>query len=90
MSSWSGGVLRIFLGWWEFLTSFVLERVPGDNYMFLGIERDQDPAKPTFNSGDSSHYRQFARAVHTGVYSFCASLSTPGGLCYNAAMQVLS
>ena len=59
--SCSGGVPRVFLSWWEFLASFVLVGVPGVSYMFLEF------SKPTFNSGDSSHYRQLARAVNTGV-----------------------
>ena len=58
------------------------------NYMFLEIERDHDPAKPTYNIGGSSHYRQFARAAYTGVCSFYASLSILVEQFYNAAMQV--
>ena len=59
------------------------------NYMFLEIKRDGDPIKPTHNSGDSSHYRQFARADLTGAcsfYDFDLNLVVHE---YNGAMQVL-
>ena len=90
----------IFPGWSKFLTSswaggssLPLPGLMGGsavNYMFLDIERDRDPAKPTYNSGGSSHYRQFARAAYTGVCSFYASLSTLVEHFYNGDMQVLS
>ena len=64
----------VFPGWWEFLQT---------------TTSSSRSIKPTYDSGDSSHYRQFARAVNTGVYSFYASLSIYGGLSYNGAMQVL-
>ena len=69
--SCSGGVLRVFLGWREFLTSF---HAGGSFCSQLHVLRVRAsfsrPSKPTINSGDSSHYRQFARADRTGACSF--------------------
>ena len=60
------------------------------NYMFLKMKQDRNPVKPTHNSGGSSHYRQIARAVYTGVCSFYAIISTLVEYFYNGDMQVLS
>ena len=69
----------VFPGWWDFLTSSWAD---GSFCSQLHVPRDRGrsrSSKTTHNSGGSSHYRQFARAVLTGMCSIRASLSTPGG-----------
>ena len=74
------GVLRVFLGWREFLTSFHAGGSFCSQLHVLQVRASfLGSSKPTINSGDSSHYRQFARAIYTGACSIHASLSTLGG-----------